>query len=277
MARRRKRDLEDDDVDRDGAARRNVWPLLRFATLTLASVVTVFGAGYAAWLAQQVVVSDAHFRFAPDGMATEQALTLSGVQNASRAALLRVFAEDRERSVARIDIEARRRQLRQVEWVKDASVRRIWPNRLAVTIVERTAVAFIQVPAGDAGSSVAALIDEEGSILRSHVPVQSALPLLVGVQSSDPAEVLRDRVQRLRGLMTDLGDLASRVEEVDVAEPGNLRIAYNVGDKQVVLILGEENYRKRLNLFLKHYPALRDRITPRQVLDVSLEERVIAR
>ena len=213
----------------------------------------------------------------PDGVPTEQALTISGVQNASRAAILRVFADDQERSVARIDIEARRRQLRQVEWVKDASVRRIWPNRLAVTITERTPVAFIEVPSGDSGGFVPALIDDEGAILRSRVPVRSTLPLLVGVRASDNADVLRDRVRRLRGLMTDLGELAARVEEVDVTEPGNLRIAYNVGEMQVVLILGEDNFRKRLNLFLKHYPDLRDRISARQVLDVSLDERVIAR
>jgi cell division protein FtsQ len=277
MARRRKRDYEEDDDEQGVERRRNLWPALRFMTLTLASVVAVFGAGWAAWQVQQIAVSDAHFRFAPDGAPTEQALTISGVQNASRAAILRVFADDQERSVARIDIEARRRQLRQVEWVKDASVRRIWPNRLAVTITERTPVAFIEVPSGDSGGFVPALIDDEGAILRSRVPVKSTLPLLVGVRASDNADVLRDRVRRLRGLMTDLGELAARVEEVDVTEPGNLRIAYNVGEMQVVLILGEDNFRKRLNLFLKHYPDLRDRISARQVLDVSLDERVIAR
>ena len=277
MARRRKRDYEDDDEEQGVERRRNLWPALRFMTLTLASVVAVFGAGWAAWQVQQIAVSDPHFRFAPEGMPTEQALTISGVQNASRAAILRVFADDQERSVARIDIEARRRQLRQVEWVKDASVRRIWPNRLAVTITERTPVAFIEVPSGDSGGFVPALIDDEGAILRSRVPVRSTLPLLVGVRASDNADVLRDRVRRLRGLMTDLGELAARVEEVDVTEPGNLRIAYNVGEMQVVLILGEDNFRKRLNLFLKHYPDLRDRISARQVLDVSLDERVIAR
>ncbi len=42
----------------------------------------------------------------------------------------------------------RRRRLLAVDWVKDASVSRRWPNRVSVNVIERRPVAFAQI-AGD--------------------------------------------------------------------------------------------------------------------------------
>ena len=270
-------------MSRKKAERRNIWPLLRFAVLTLATVVGVFGAGWAAWQVQQTIVSDARFRFAPDGMVTEQALDLTGVHNSSRAAILRVFADDREQSIARIDLGVRRRQLQQIEWVREAVVRRIWPNRLAVDITGRTPVAFVQVPAGISRSFenpveyVPALIDDQGVILRTRIPAQLGLPLLTGVRARDSVDQRRDRVQRMRRLMGALGAYGKSVEEVDVSDPDNLRVQYNLGDKEVVLILGDERFKERLELFLKHYPGISDKVIPGRVLDISIEGRVVER
>ncbi len=40
-----------------------------------------------------------------------------------------------------------RRTLRTVDWVKDASVARLWPNRVMVRVEERTPVAFVDARA----------------------------------------------------------------------------------------------------------------------------------
>lgn len=274
--------LEEKPVSRK-AERRNLWPAIRFTALTLATVLTVFGAAFAVWTAEQAVLADSRFRFAPGDAITDQFLTVSGVRNASKTAILRVFKDDRDHSIARIDIEQRRLALQRVDWVKDATVRRVWPNRLAVDVVERAPVAFIEVPAAATGSFenpvsyTPAMIDEEGVVLRSRAPLQVELPLLVGIRESDRLEVRRARVKRMVQLLNDLSPYRSNVQEIDVAEPANLRIGYDIQGKLVVLILGEERFRERLELFLKHYPGIQDRVLPRSVLDVSLEGRVIAR
>ena len=61
-----------------------------------------------------------------------------------------VFAEDFGRSVYLIPLSERRASLRTVDWVKDASVARFWPNRVVVGVTERKPVAFVdaRAPAG---------------------------------------------------------------------------------------------------------------------------------
>jgi cell division protein FtsQ len=267
----------------ESPAPRNIWPMLRFVTLTLATVTAVFGAGWAAWQVQQTVAADARFRFAPDGQATAEAVELTGVQNASRSAILRVFATDRDQPLSHINLAKRAEEIQQLEWVKSVTVRRVWPNRLAVAVAERKPVAFIQIASGASGSydhPIAyspALIDEEGEILRSHIPEKIGLPLLAGVRPRDPRKVRQEGVRRMRGVLGELGGYGTQVEEVDVSDPQTIMVAYNLGDKQVRLILGEEEYRKRLENFLKHYPGIRDQVNPRDTLDLSVDGRVIKR
>jgi cell division septal protein FtsQ len=285
MPRKKKDTAEPVDEPRGNRApgRRSLWPAIRFTALTLATVLTVFGAAFAAWTAEQAVLADGRFRFAPGDATTDQYVTVSGLHHASKASVLRVFNEDRDHSIARIDIDQRRLALQRVDWVKDATVRRIWPNRLAIEVVERTPVAFIEVPAAATGSFenpvsyTPAMMDAEGVVLHSRTPIQAELPLLVGVRESDRLEVRRDRILRMVRLLNDLSSYRSNVQEVDVSEPANLRIGYDIQGKLVVLILGEERFRERLELFLKHYPGIQDRVLPRSAYDVSLEGRVIAR
>jgi len=90
-------------------------------------------------------------------------LELHGVKYASRQQVLRVFEPDYGRSLYLFPLAARRRTLSGVRWVHDASIARIWPNRIVVQISERRPVAFIKLPAE---SMVRwALIDSDGVIL----------------------------------------------------------------------------------------------------------------
>ena len=49
-------------------------------------------------------------------------------------------------------LEERRRRLLAIDWVEDASVSRIWPNRLVVRIHERKPVAFVNLPVAEGGA-----------------------------------------------------------------------------------------------------------------------------
>jgi len=278
MARKKKEAAEDKPEVRPG---RSIWPYLRFITFTMVTALALLGVAFAAYETQQAVLSDPRFKFAPGEAPTEEYIALSGIHNSSKTAILRVFAGDRDHSIAQVNIEERRRTLRQVPWVKDAMVRRVWPNHLAVDVVERTPVAFVELPKGATGSFdepvsyTSALIDGDGVILHPRVPMQLDLPLLSGVRENDRLEVRRDRARRMTRLIDDLASYRKNIQEVDLADPNNLRISYQIDGKQIVLILGEERYRERLELFLKNYPGIQDKVLPGGVLDVSLEGRVI--
>src|SRR5664279_568591 len=69
---------------------------------------------------------------------SDDAIRITGVHSASKSKILAVFERDRGRSLYSLNPEKRRLQLRGVDWVREAMVRRLWPNRIEVEIFERT-------------------------------------------------------------------------------------------------------------------------------------------
>ncbi len=61
-------------------------------------------------------------------------IELTGNHIVSREAVLQPFARDRNRSVLRIPLDARRAELEALPWVESASVQRILPNRIRVEL-----------------------------------------------------------------------------------------------------------------------------------------------
>ncbi len=280
---RKKKEADEQESTRQELSRESVRRALRFTGWTLALVAVVFCAALALLQGEQFLTSDQRFRLAESGSrAQDDAITVTGLKHASRAAVLRVFADDRGRSIADVDPEKRRMQLKRVDWVRDASVRRIWPNQLHVDVEERCPVAFIQVASGVSGSFsepmrfVPMLIDADGIILPLRGDVPQGLPLLMGVRERDDIERRRTRVLLMMRVLDELREARSRIPEVDVTDPESVRITYQLSDHQVVLVLGNERFLERLNIFLRHYEGIKDRLPQRAVLDVSLEGRITA-
>jgi hypothetical protein len=253
----------------------------RFAALTLGLTAAVFVIAWMLLQGDMLLTSDPRlFLPAGDLPSGEPAITVSGIHKASRAAILRVFDPDRGRSLYNLDPEARRRQLRTVEWVRDASVRRIWPNRVAVEIEERVPVAFIMAPAGPSGSFAnpvsyrPLLIDADGMPLEVRGETPGDLVLLTGIRLQEDIERRRIRVQKMLRLLEELRSYRANIQEVDVADIYNLRITYQIGDLPLVLVLGDERFAERVATLERSFSSIRDRLAPRAVLDISLQGRI---
>ena len=289
MARKKKQDeFEVLEESAQAPQRRRKRPspgaVFRFALMTCGVVLGVFGVGWLLWQTDQFLSEDARFRVAElERGEPDAALTIDGVHKASLESVQAVFARDRGRSLHRLDPDARRRALQQIEWVKDATVRRVWPNRVSVEIEERTPMAFIQVPfrAGGPGDNPVShrpmLIGEEGFILRVRGDVPSDLPLLTGVQPSDSLEMRRERVKTMRRLLEDLREVKSSIAEVDVSRAESVSIAYQMHDQIYTLVLGGSKFRQRVERFVNGYPEWKDRLPPRAIVDLTHETRIVAR
>src|SRR5713226_10338351 len=110
------------------------WPFFRrllVLTLVAAAVVTaaVYGTKFLLYSPMVQLVK-------PDQ------IELNGNHVVSREAVVQQFLHDRNRSVLRVPLDARRSQLEQIPWVESASVQRILPNRVRVELTERTPIAF---------------------------------------------------------------------------------------------------------------------------------------
>ncbi|HUJ23548.1 MAG TPA: cell division protein FtsQ/DivIB [Bryobacteraceae bacterium] len=246
-----------------------LWANVALACLALA-VLT-----YTARKARQFVITDARFHLAsPDERAA--GLSMSGLVHASRSRVMATFAPDFGRSVFLMPIAERRRRLLAVDWVADAAIARIWPNRVAVRIQERKPVAFVNLAVpGGLGSRVM-LIDADGVLLEQPPQSHFTFPVLSGISEEQNETERRHRVQAMMRLLDDLGPLGKDISEVNAAAPENLRIVTTVEGRAVGLILGNGNFARRVENFLDHYPEIRRRSGDVKVFDLRLDDRITA-
>ena len=248
--------------------------ILRYGLLATAISLMLAGGIYASQQFQQFLLRDPRFFLPgpPDYGLESPNLELTGVKYASRAQVLRVFEPDYGRSLYLFPLVERRRSLRNVRWVHDATIVRIWPNRLSVQIVERKPAAFVKLPADNIARW--ALIDDEGVILDPPAKAVFRLPVLSGIRPSETPEKRSVRVRRMQRLAKDLGRLADNVSEVDVSDLDNLKITEQVGGTAVSLMLGDRNFASRLKNFLDHYSDIHLKMPQASSFDLRLDDRI---
>ncbi len=248
--------------------------LLRFAGIAIAVGVALSGGIYGSERFAQFLIRDTRF-FLPgpaDYGLESTNLAVHGIRYASRQQVLRLFEQDYGRSLYLFPLAARRSELLRVRWVHDASIARIWPNRIVVQITERKPAAFIKLPAE--AMLRWALIDDEGVILEPPSKSAFQLPVLAGVMGGESQEKRGIRVRRMQRLMKELGPLADNVSEVDASDLDDLRITEQAGGGAVALMLGDRNFSSRLKNFLEHYPEIHRNMPQATAFDLRLDDRI---
>lgn len=199
------------------------------------------------------------------------ALTVEGLTYASRSKVQRVFTADFDRSVFSIPLDERRRRLLAIDWVEDASISRVWPDRLVVRLRERRPVAF--VPLGRA----VLLIDAHGVLLDQPAQSQFSFPVLRGIREQDDDGQRQDRVVTFLRVLEDMGYLAKDVSEVNVSDPDNIQIVAQVEHRAVELLMGDSSFGTRYQNFLKHYTEMTQQYPAAKTFDLRLNDRITAK
>ena len=239
-------------------------------------VASVFGIGLVLMvllsgfhILEQFLIRDPRFALnGPEGSPDTATLEIAGATHASQRQIDGVFAADAGRSVYLIPLSDRRARLCSVDWVKDASIARLWPNRVVVNIAERKPVAFLAM-----GPSRFGLIDEDGVILPL-APDHFTLPVLTGIRASHPLAERRARVARMLRLTRELGDQTTKISEIDVSDRDNLKVTQPEGGRMVTLLLGDHNFALRYQNFARNYSEIKRRLPEAATLDLRLEDRI---
>jgi len=245
-------------------------PASRSFNWRLTFAIILFGAigvstAVAGYKVSVYVASDPQFILSPE---RKDALTIFGLTYASRFKVQRVFAADFEHSIFSVPLAERRRRLLAIDWIEDASVSRVWPDRLVIRIRERKPVAFVSFRSGPL------LIDAQGVLLEQPAQAQFSFPVLSGVREEQSEADRRRHVRVFLQLQEEMGYLAKEISEVDARDPENIRIISQV-DRQVVnLWLGDGNYAQRFQNFLTHYSEIHKGSPTAKVFDLRLDGRI---
>ena len=159
-------------------------------------------------------------------------IVLAGNHYVLPASVLRIFSADRGKSVLRIPLDERRRQIETLSWVEHATVRRVLPNQVAVEISERTPIAFLREP------SDLALIDVHGVILERPVKGNFHFPVITGISPTMPLDSREERMQLFSGFTQQVEsvrpDAIDRISEVDLSDDHDLRAMLTGFEPRVV-------------------------------------------
>lgn len=245
----------------------------------LVSAAIAFGVLFAFYRADRFVASHPLFMVNPAAApnALSPNVNVEGAAHTSVKELRTVFAKDEGRSAFHMPIAERRAELERLQWIKQASLYRVWPNRIDVKVVERTPVAFVELPGGGHNSlSRARLIDEEGYLLPFQDSRRRSLPVLTGVSEAQRREVRAGLVRKMRDLLTELGPSAAKISEIDLTDPDNVKIVYPTERRALTLILGKEDWRLRMDTFLLNLDEIREKMPNAIELDLRAPDRIYA-
>jgi len=192
-------------------------------------------------------------------LSTSDNVEFDGDVHLTRAQLLSVFADDLERNIFRMPLAERRAELERMPWVEHATVMRLLPNHVRVSIIERTPVAFARQ-----GTEIG-LVDARGALME--MPQQDAgdpsysFPVLTGVEAGDPQSTRAARVAIYMAFMQALdgspkGGGGSKVTQtisaVDLTNPEDVRATVTSGGTDVLVHFGDEDFLARYQVFADH-------------------------
>jgi cell division protein FtsQ len=288
---------EDLDLDLDGEeaqflrtnkrvpVRRNAIPKKAASQLKIAGViaaVVVACGGISAWAYSYGMTS---WRFR---IQSSDAVEIQGVKNASRAHVMEVAGADIGRNVFFVPLDERKKQLEQIPWVQEATVMRLLPNRIAVTIHERTPVAFAQI-----GSRIS-LIDANGVVmgLPADRKTKYSFPVIRGITDTEPLSSRAAAMKIYNRLVSELGapegdsnasssspnggtNYVKQLSEVDLSDPENVKVTANDPGGTMVVHLGKEDFLPRYKLYVSHIAEWRQQFQNVQSVDLRYEGQVI--
>ena len=251
-----------------------LWPIVFKGVVGL---VILAGGLFVFHRLERFLITDSRFQLAPalEYGVDPPGFLIEGVARSSRKAIVNTFANDFGRSVYLLPLEMRRAELFGIEWVREATVARFWPNQIFIRIEERKPAAFYQEAAQGGVKSRIWLIDEEGVLL--HIPPQNTfrLPVVTGFRADAKIEERSRRVLRMLRLMKDVKNYGARISEVDVSDMDNLKAIVQAPDNQaMVLWLGDRNFHTRMEDFERSYPEIRRRLPGVSTLDMRLDGRI---
>ena len=246
---------------------------------TMAWAGVVVGVAWGGKEVQAFLLSDARFALAcenPDWRACPN-LEIHGITYTNRARVASLFALDFGKSVFDVPLGERRSHLLAIDWVRTATVTRVWPNRLVVSITERVPVAFAKLPLANSARHWMALVDADGVLLTLPSRVRFHLPVLSGLTEEQTEPQRQMRVKAMQHLLEDLGPEAREISEVNAGNVQELRVIADVDGQGMELLLGDQHYRSRYLNFMGHYADIRAHSENASSFDLRLDDRILAR
>jgi len=273
-------DPEDGDSPRYGGQRfsqpRNPWyrpaSTVGRVFLTLVALIVLCSLGASAYLLKTYLSRDSRFRIAGSGN-----IEVTGLTEVSRAQMLPVFGEDIGRNIFFVPLSERRKTLEEIPWIERATVMRLLPDRIRVSVVERQPVAFVRQ-----GQQIG-LVDANGVLLTMPAAMMAqhhySFPVVTGIGAGDPPAARKARMEVYQRLLAELDSngqhISEQISEIDVTDTEDLQVLMPEQGGDILLQFGEDRFLERYQHYKAHIAEWRQQYPKLTGVDLRLDPKFI--
>lgn len=204
-------------------------------------------------------------------------LVVRGHERLSAGEVLALVDGLRGQNILTVRLDDWRRRLLASPWVDGATIRRVLPSTVEITVHERRPMGI-----GRIGTALY-LIDGKGVIVDEYGPAYADvdLPIIDGLGTSpqdggslvDPLRA--EFAGRVIAALSVRPEVARRVSQIDVAD---LHDAVVILDGDTALLrIGDTDFVSRLQQYIDLAPALRERMAAIDYVDLRFDERLYVR
>jgi cell division protein FtsQ len=203
---------------------------------------------------------------------------IHGLRHVSESQILMKLKqiEERNQNLFAVNLDELRKSLELLPWVKDATVRRMLPDKLIIQVVERVPIAFART------DHTTCLVDDEGMLLETR-PEQFwrfDFPVIFGLEPGFEPELLsrnKKRTALYKSFMKSLdgsdAGLSRDVSEVHLQDPQSISIVLN--DDTVLVHLGPDQFQEKFRRYLAMSREIKQKYPQADSVDLRFENQII--
>jgi cell division septal protein FtsQ len=201
-------------------------------------------------------------------------MTVRGHERLSTGEVLALVEGLRGQNILAVSLDEWQEKLLSSPWVESATIRRVLPSTVEIAVRERRPMGI-----GRLGTAMY-LIDARGVIIDEYGPSYADidLPIIDGLATSprDGGSIIdtarAEFAARVIGAVATRPEIAKRISQLDV---GDLHDAVVILDGDPALLrVGESEFVARLQQYIDLAPALRERLTSIDYVDLRFDERL---
>ena len=273
-------DPDDDDSYPSGGARftnpRNPWwrpaSTAGRVFLGLGAFIVVGALTISIFLLKSYLGHDSRFRIAGAGN-----IEATGLTEVSRTEMLPVFGEDIGRNIFFVPLNERRKQLEQIPWIERATVMRLLPDRIRISVVERQPVAFVRQ-----GQQIE-LVDADGVLLAMPAAMMAqhhySFPVVTGIDPRDPRASRKARMASYQRLLAELDSggqhLSEQISEIDLTNAEDARVLMPEQGTDILAHFGDDRFLERYERYKAHIAEWRQQYPNLAAVDLRYDQQVV--
>ena len=242
------------------------------AFLAFALLIVACAFAFAFYLCKSFFEHDPRFRIAGTGD-----IETVGLAEVNRSEILPIFGEDVGRNIFFVSLGERRKQLEQIPWVQQATVMRLLPDEIRVSIIERTPVAFVRH-----GQQIG-LVDADGVLLNMPAGLMSqrhySFPVLTGIDAADPLSSRKARVELYQRFMSELDangeHFSEQISEIDLTDPEDARVLMPEQGSDVLAHFGQDHFLDRYQRYKAHIAEWKQQYPKLAGVDLRYDQQVV--